>query len=58
MSEQRLLKERASDFFGAIQDEICAELERFDAVAAFRDGPPAPVRRGAGSEEEDSLFIG
>jgi hypothetical protein len=28
------------------------------AVAAFREGPPAPARRGAGSEEEESLFIG
>ena len=28
------------------------------AVAAFRGGAPAPARRGAGSEEEDSLFIG
>ena len=28
------------------------------AVAAFRGGSPAPARRGAGSEEEDSLFIG
>ena len=28
------------------------------AVAAFREGPRASVRQGAGSEEEDSLFIG
>jgi hypothetical protein len=28
------------------------------AVAAFREGPPAPARRGRTSEEEDSLFIG
>ena len=37
MSEQRLLKERASDFFAALQDDICAELERFDGRAAFRE---------------------
>ena len=28
------------------------------AVAAFRDGPRAPARQGAGPEEEDPLFIG
>jgi coproporphyrinogen III oxidase len=37
VSEQRLLKERASDFFAALQDDICAELERFDGRAAFRE---------------------
>lgn len=28
------------------------------AVAAFREGPPAPARRGVSPEEEDPLFIG
>jgi hypothetical protein len=39
--------------------EVYAMLQGLvGAVAAFREGPRAPVRQGAGSEEEDSLFIG
>ena len=39
--------------------EVYAMLQGLmGAVAAFREGPRASVRQGAGSEEEDSLFIG
>jgi hypothetical protein len=39
--------------------EVYAMLQGlFGAVAAFRDAPRAPARQAAGSEEEDSLFIG
>jgi hypothetical protein len=39
--------------------EVYAMLQGLvGAVAAFREGAPAPARRSAGSEEEDSLFIG
>lgn len=39
--------------------EVYAMLQGLvGAVAAFREGPRSPVRQGAGSEEEDSLFIG
>ena len=39
--------------------EVYAMLQGLvGAVAAFREGSRAPVRQGAGSEEEDSLFIG
>jgi hypothetical protein len=39
--------------------EVYAMLQGFvGAVAAFREGAPASARRSAGSEEEDSLFIG
>lgn len=39
--------------------EVYAMLQGLmGAVAAFREGPRASARQGAGSEEEDSLFIG
>ncbi|MGH9238915.1 MAG: hypothetical protein ACRD3G_12820 [Vicinamibacterales bacterium] len=39
--------------------EVYAMLQGLvGAVAAFREGPRGSVRQGAGSEEEDSLFIG
>ena len=39
--------------------EVYAMLQGLlGAVAAFREGPRAPARQAAGSEEEDPLFIG
>ncbi|HWP43989.1 MAG TPA: oxygen-dependent coproporphyrinogen oxidase [Blastocatellia bacterium] len=37
MSEQTPIRERARDFFAALQDDICAALERFDGRALFRE---------------------
>jgi len=37
MSDQEMLKERARDFFAALQDEICAALEKMDGGARFRE---------------------
>ena len=37
MSEKEMLKERARDFFAALQDEICAALEKMDGGARFRE---------------------
>ena len=35
--QEAALKERARDFFSALQDEICAALEKLDGVARFRE---------------------
>lgn len=37
MNNKPLLRERARDFFAALQDEICAALERLDGGASFRE---------------------
>jgi coproporphyrinogen III oxidase len=37
MSDKEMLKERARDFFAALQDEICAGLEKMDGNARFRE---------------------
>ena len=37
MNEKEMLKERARDFFAALQDEICAALEKMDGGARFRE---------------------
>jgi len=37
MSDKEMLKERARDFFAALQDEICAVLEKMDGKARFRE---------------------
>jgi coproporphyrinogen III oxidase len=37
MSDKEMLKERARDFFAALQDEICAALEKMDGNARFRE---------------------
>jgi len=37
MSDKEMLKERARDFFAALQDEICAALEKMDGGARFRE---------------------
>ena len=37
MNTERPIRERARDFFAALQNEICRELERLDGVARFRE---------------------
>jgi coproporphyrinogen III oxidase len=37
MSSETALRHRARDFFAALQDQICAALERLDGKAAFRE---------------------
>jgi coproporphyrinogen III oxidase len=37
MSDKEMLKERGRDFFAALQDEICAALEKIDGNARFRE---------------------
>jgi len=37
MSSETVLRERARDFFAGLQDQICAELERLDGKASFRE---------------------
>ena len=37
MSNDRPLRERATDFFAWLQDEICAALEQLDGTARFRE---------------------
>lgn len=37
MSNERPLRERATDFFAGLQDEICAALEQLDGAAHFRE---------------------
>ena len=37
MSNDRPLRERATDFFAQLQDEICAALEQLDGAAGFRE---------------------
>lgn len=60
------LSNRVNEAVAAVEETIARPVREayamlqglLGAVTAFRDGPPAPARRGAGSEEEDSLFIG
>jgi hypothetical protein len=60
------LTSRVNETVAAVEETVARPVREayamlqglFGAVAAFREGPRAPVRRGAGSEEEDSLFIG
>jgi coproporphyrinogen III oxidase len=35
--QEAALKERARNFFSALQDEICVALEKFDGGARFRE---------------------
>ena len=37
MNAQRMLKDRARDFFAGLQDEICRALEQLDARGRFRE---------------------
>ncbi len=37
MSSDRPLRERATDFFAGLQDDLCAALERLDGGARFRE---------------------
>ena len=60
------LTSRVNETVAAVEETVARPVREayamlqglLGAVAAFRGGPAAPVRRGAGSEEEDSLFIG
>jgi hypothetical protein len=60
------LTNRVNEAVAAVEETVARPVREayamlqglLGAVTAFRDGPPAPARRGAGSEEEDSLFIG
>ena len=60
------LTSRVNETVAAVEETVARPVREayamlqglLGAVAAFRDGPPGPARRGAGSEEEDPLFIG
>lgn len=60
------LTSRVNETVAAVEETVARPVREayamlqglLGAVTAFRGGPPAPARRGAGSEEEDSLFIG
>ena len=39
MNDDRPLRERATDFFAALQDDLCAALEQLDGAGRFREDP-------------------
>ncbi|HKP85011.1 MAG TPA: oxygen-dependent coproporphyrinogen oxidase [Blastocatellia bacterium] len=59
MSEKQPLRERAGDFFAALQDEICRALEHLDGRALFREDLWKREGGGGGRTrvmEEGALF--
>ena len=60
------LTSRVNDTVAAVEETVARPVREayamlqglMGAVAAFRERPRTPARQGAGSEEEDSLFIG
>lgn len=59
MSENQALRERARDFFAALQDEICQALEHLDGRAQFREDLWQREGGGGGRTrvmEEGALF--